>query len=59
VKRDQRMPGAVDLGSGALVGGRAREDVLDGLVTLVLRHGGDVIVSDGVPSGSAVAAELH
>jgi hypothetical protein len=59
VKRDERVPGAVDLASGALVGGRAREDVLDGLVTLVLRHGGDVIVGDRVPSGMAVAAELH
>jgi len=59
VKRDERMPGAVDLTSGALVGGCAREDVLDGLVTLVLRHGGDVIVGDRIPSGAAVAAELH
>jgi len=59
VKREERMPGAVDLTSGALVGGRAREDVLDGLVTLVLRHGGEVIVGDRIPSGTAVAAELH
>ena len=59
VKPGERMPGAVDLATGALVGGRAREDVLDGLVTLVLRHGGDVIPSDRVPSGTVVAAELH
>jgi hypothetical protein len=59
VKPAERMAGAVDLESGALVGGRAREDVLDGLVTLVLRHGGDVIPVDRTPSGAAVAAELH
>ena len=59
VRRDEHVAGAVDLTSGALVGGRAREDVLDGLVTLVLRHGGDVIVGDRIPSGAAVAAELH
>lgn len=59
VRGEERMPGAVDLTSGVLVGGRAREDVLDGLVTLALRHGGEVIVGDGVPSGTAVAAELH
>jgi len=59
VKPDERMPGAVDLETGALVGGRAREDVLDGLVTLVLRHGGDVLVADRIPSATAVAAELH
>lgn len=59
VRRDERMPGSIDAASGALLGGRSREDVLDGLVTLVLRHGGEVIVADGVPSGSPVAAELH
>ena len=59
VKPDERMPGAVDPSSGALLGGRAREDVFDGLVTLVLRHGGEVIVADGIPSGGPVAAELH
>jgi hypothetical protein len=59
VKPGERMPGAVDLASGALAGGRTREDVLDGLVTLVLRHGGDVFVSERIPSGTAVAAELH
>jgi len=59
VKPAERMPGAVDLATGALVGGRERDDVLDGLVTLVLRHGGDVIAVDRIPSGAAVAAELH
>jgi hypothetical protein len=59
VKGDERMPGAVDLTSGVLVGGRAREDILDGLVTLTLRHGGEVIVGDQIPSGAAVAAELY
>jgi hypothetical protein len=59
VKPDERMPGALDPSSGALLGGRAREDVFDALVTLVLRHGGEVIVADGIPSGGAVAAELH
>ena len=59
VKRDERMPGAVDLTSGVLVGGRPREDVLDGLVTLVLRHDGEVIVGQRIPSGTAVAAELR
>lgn len=59
VTRDERMPGAVDLASGALVGGRPAEDVLDGIVTLALRHGGEVIVAAQVPSGTAVAAELH
>jgi len=59
VTRDERVPGAVDLASGALVGGRPKEDVLDGIVTLVLRHGGDVIVGKRVPSGTTIAAELH
>ena len=59
VTGDERVPGAVDLASGALVGGRPKEDVLDGIVTLVLRHGGDVIVGERVPSGTLVAAELR
>ncbi len=59
VTRDERMPGAVDAASGALVGGRPREDVLDGIVSLVLRHGGEVIVGPRVPSGATIAAELH
>jgi hypothetical protein len=59
VARDERMPGAVDPTSGALVGGRPKEDVLDGIVSLVLRHGGDVIVGERVPSGTTIAAELH
>jgi hypothetical protein len=59
VKRDERMPGAIELTSGVLVGGRAREDVLDGLVTLVLRHDGEVMVGQRIPSGTAVAAELR
>jgi hypothetical protein len=59
VGRDERVPGAVDLASGVLVGGRPQEDVLDGIVTLVLRHGGDVIVARSVPSGAPVAAELR
>ncbi len=59
VTRDERLPGAIDPASGVLVGGRPEEDVLDGIVSLVLRHGGDVIVSRCVPSGSSVAAELR
>ena len=59
VTRDERMPGAIDLASGALVGGRPKEDVLDGIVSLVLRHGGDVIVGQRVPSSTTLAAELH
>ena len=59
VTRDERMPGAVDPASGALVGGRPHEDVLDGIVSLVLRHGGEVIVGKRVPSGTTIAAELH
>ena len=57
--RDERMAGAVDLATGALLGGRPDEDVIDGIVTLVLRHGGEVIVARRVPSGTTVAAELH
>ena len=59
VKPDERMPGSVDPSSGALLAGRAREDVFDALVTLVLRHGGEVIVAGGIPSGGAVAAQLN
>lgn len=59
VKPDERMPGAIDPTSGALVGGREREDVFDGLVTLVLRHGGEVLVADRIPSGDSLAAELR
>jgi Bacterial archaeo-eukaryotic release factor family 3 len=59
VKPDERMPGAIDPTSGELVGGREREDVFDGLVTLVLRHGGEVMVADRIPSGHSLAAELH
>jgi hypothetical protein len=59
VRPDERMPGAIDPVSGALVGGGRREDVFDGLVTLVLRHGGEVLVADRIPSGDSLAAELH
>jgi hypothetical protein len=59
VRPDERMPGAIDPSSGTLVGGRKLEDVLDGLVTLVLRHGGEVLVADRIPSGDSLAAELH
>jgi hypothetical protein len=59
VRPHERMPGAIDPVSGALVGGGRREDVFDGLVTLVLRHGGEVLVADRIPSGDSLAAELH
>jgi hypothetical protein len=59
VKPEERLPGAIDPTSGALVGGHEREDVFDGLVTLVLRHGGEVLVADRIPSGDSLAAELH
>jgi hypothetical protein len=59
VSRDEQVPGAVDLASGALVGGRTGEDVLDGIVTLVLRHAGEVIAGSPIPSGTQLAAELH
>ena len=59
VTLDERVPGAIDLASGALIGGRPKQDVLDGIVTLVLRHGGEVIVGKRVPSGTTAAAELH
>jgi hypothetical protein len=58
IGRDESVPGGVDLASGALVGGRPHDDVLDGIVTLVLRHGGEVIAGAPVPAGGAVAAEL-
>jgi len=57
--RDERVPGAVDLASGTLVGGRPNEDLIDGIVTLVLRHAGEVIVGQRVPSNTPVAAELR
>lgn len=59
VASDEQLSGSVDPASGALVGGRPGEDVIDGIVTLVLRHGGDVIVGERVPASSAVAAELR
>jgi hypothetical protein len=58
VRPDEHLPGAIDPMSGALVGGHGRGDVLDAVVTLVLRHGGEVLVADRIPSGDSLAAEL-
>jgi hypothetical protein len=59
VKPDERVPGGVDPATGALLRGRPREDVIDSLVALVLRHGGELMVTDPIPSGTSIAAELH
>jgi hypothetical protein len=59
VKPDERVPGAVNPATGAVLGLRPHEDVIDSLVALVLRHGGELMVTNPIPSGGTVAAELH
>jgi hypothetical protein len=61
VDLERRIPGHVDPGNGRISDAKGDEDVLDGLTTLVLRHGGDVTVlePDAMPVTTGVAGELR
>jgi hypothetical protein len=60
VDRDERVAGRIDESLGRVVEG-GPDDVLDGLVALTLRRGGDAIVLErgAIPTGDVVAAELR